>query len=43
MVKATLASGGRRRSKTRSRLSPRATRAATASVMRVQIDMRRGD
>ena len=41
MVKATLASGARR-SKTASRPSPRATRAASASVMRVQIDMRPG-
>ena len=43
MVKATLASGGRRRSKTRSRLSPRRTIAAIARVIWVQIDMRRGD
>ena len=41
MVKATLRSGARRRSKTASRLSPRATSAATASAMRVQIDMAR--
>ena len=40
MVKATLRSGARRRSKKASRLSPRATMAAIASVMRVQIDMR---
>ena len=39
MVKATLRSGSRRRSKTPSRPSPRARTAETASLMRVQIDM----
>ena len=41
MVKATLASAGRLRSKTRTSPSPRAVMPAIASVMRVQIDMRR--